>query len=210
MESNDTNESVETIKAELAKEEAVAETVQQVEAKADAKPAEPTTEEKIQAILAKRKEAPLSLKDSTELRKLKKQLKAIQVQRGYFQKMIGQWRRNDDKAKKRLLSQVRAASKTLGAQNFSMLKDLYTQVVPEQKDDKGEVIQPATTTVNYQGLLVEARHAIVIEREARIKAGKRKKTTGRSSSRRDHRNTFNFLTRRNAEEAIKQVQAVKE
>lgn len=182
----------------------------EVEKKAEEVKPEPTTEEKIQAILTKRKTAPLSLKDSTELRILKKQLRAVQVQRGYFQKVIGQWRKNDEKARNRLVRQIRAASKTLGKQNFAMLKDLYTQTTPEQKNEAGEITQAASSNVNYQGLLAEAKHAIVLERESRIKSGKRKKTTGRSSKRRNHKDTFNFLTKRNAEESIKQVQQAKE
>lgn len=207
MESNESP--VETLKAEIAKEEAVAETVAQVEAKADAAPVEPTPEQKLKTLLEKRKTGEFTLKDSIELRRLKKQMAAMSVQAKYFRKLMGQWRRSDDKSRNRLLNQVKAAARTLGKENFAMLKDLYTQNIPEVRNAEGVVTQEASSQINYQGLLAEARNAIVIERDSRIKSGKRKKTTGRSSKRRLQKNTFNFLTKRNAEETVKQAQAVK-
>jgi len=174
-------------------------------------PSEPTLEEKIQAILLSRKQNGfLSLKDDTELRLLRKQSKAVKSQREYFQKVMKQWRRNDENNRNQLLRRVRVVAKILGKENFEMLKDLYTVNTPEQRNDTGEVTAQSSSIVNYKGLLVEAKHAICLEREARIKSGNRSRKSGNSSERRAHKILLNFLTKRNAEELVKQTQETKE
>jgi hypothetical protein len=79
--------------------------------------------------------------------------------------------------------------------------DVYTQTTPEVKDADGNVVQKASTKVNYDGLLLESVHVLAVMKEQRIKSGKRKRSTGSKSARKAHSNLINFLNKRNATEA---------
>jgi len=158
-----------------------------------------TPAERLNELKALQKEGVLSTKQSLEMRKLNKVSSSAKKQQKSFQKMVKSWQENQSKQNRRLMQSVKEVFDIIGKKNFKMLKDLYTVNVEEKKDDQGNVTQKASSYVNYVGLLQEAKHVIIVEREARIKAGKRKRTTGKSSKRSAHQLALRFLENRNIE-----------
>jgi len=175
-----------------------------VEEKKDETPKEPTPQEKVKALLEQRKEEGLSLSEELQLSRLQKKLKKAKrnqnAQREMFEKLfLGAQKKRVAK----MMKQVRVARELIGREDYKMLRDIFTVKTEEKKDEKGNVLSPARTDVNYYGLLLESKNVIAMQREQRIKAGKRKRSTGRSSDRRAHKSLLNFLLNRNAEEAKK-------
>lgn len=121
--------------------------------------------------------------------------KRLQMEK-YFEQLYKKQLRETAKATKRLKATVKVLRKNLGKESFNKLKDLMTTIVPEEKNEKGEVVKESYKEINYVGIISEGLNLIALLREERIKQGKRKKTTGRSSRRRSHRNQINFLNRR--------------
>lgn len=85
----------------------------------------------------------------------------------------------------------------VGKKEFSFLKTLATVSIPAKTDEKGEVIQAASSYINYDLLFAEGKNMITILRESRIKAGKRKRTTGSRSSRRAQKARLAAIIARN-------------
>lgn len=157
-----------------------------------------TTKDKLDALLTLQKQEGLGVSNSMKLRTLRKQIKQETEQAQSIQKYIqNTYVKPQQKQFKRLMSQVRVMETIIGKVNMKSLKDLYTVPVAEKKNDKGEVIVAASSYVNYPGLLVEAQYVIVLEREARIQAGQRKRSTGRSSKRQAHAASVQFIHKRN-------------
>jgi hypothetical protein len=95
---------------------------------------------------------------------------------------------------KEMLAQAEAQ---VGKDEYDALVAVCTVQVPEKKDKDGNVLQPASSNVNYRALLAEAKNLAVLQREKRIKAGERKRSTGRSSRRRRHSSTLQVILNRN-------------
>lgn len=117
--------------------------------------------------------------------------------KNYIQRVVKQHRR----VNKRINTELKSLEKTIGRKDFALLKDICTVNTPEQKNDKGEVVQEASKYVNKGALMREARNLIVLQREERIKKGLRKRSTGRSSKRASHSSMVKHLTQRNIEAA---------
>lgn len=171
---------------------------------------EPTAQDKLNVLLDRQKGFHLTMKEQMEMKRLRKTIKAQsrmrKAQRGMFEEYF---LKPQKKSQAKMMKQVRVVREQIGRQDFKMLRDIFTQNTPEQKDEAGNVLQPASSQVNYQALLAESKHVIVMQREHRIQAGLRKRTTGRSSDRKSHKGTLNFLLARNAEETVKAAQAEK-
>lgn len=171
---------------------------------------EPTAQDKLNVLLARQKEFHLSMKEELEISRLRKTIKAQtrsrKAQRSMFEEYF---LKPQKKSHQKMMKQVRVVRDQIGRQDFRMLRDIFTQVTPEQKDEVGNVLQPASAQVNYPALLAEAKNVMVMQREHRIKAGLRKRTTGRSSDRATHKSTLDFLLKRNAEETVKAAQEEK-
>lgn len=84
-----------------------------------------------------------------------------------------------------------------GKEDYNFFKEACTVHVPEVKDENGVVTQKGKKVVNKQALLKELANLLVIKREDRIKAGKRKRSTGRHSKRVYHASQVAHLQDRN-------------
>lgn len=171
-------------------------------AKAAEKAKEPTAQDKLNVLLARSKEYYLTTREELEMRRLKKQIKMGSRARAKQRTMVEKYFLEPQKKKNaKLMKQVEVAKSQIGRKNFQMLRDLFTVPVNEQKDETGKIIQPASSYVNYEGLIAESKNVIVIQREERINSGKRKRSTGRSSDRKAHKGALSFLLNRNQEAA---------
>lgn len=128
----------------------------------------------------------------------KKQKKSIAKQEQQMKGLYARIRVQQQKARRKLKVQVALIRSSLGAEDFKNLKDICTQNIPEQKGPDGSVIQKSRSVVNYRALVVEGKQAIVLNREARILAGQRKRSTGRASQRKAHVGSLNYINLRNA------------
>ena len=165
---------------------------------------EPTAQEQLDALLAKGKEFGFNLSETLKVSRLKKQIRnqtrsRLKRQQGFQEFFL----KPQQKRQKQLMQQVKIVFDTIGKQDFKMLKDVFTVTTPEQKDDNGMVIQPEKKQINWQGLLLEAKNVITIQREQRMKNGTRQRTTGNSNARRAHKAALKFLLNRDAEEQAK-------
>lgn len=176
----------------------------------ESKPEDVTPIKELELLVKKRKEVGLELSEEVRAKKLKKQIDYVLKQQGKFQKMLVQYQETAKKGQSCVMSQVKVAASVLGNETFKMLKNIFRVEVPEEKDENGVVIRKATSYINYKPLLNEARLAIVLQRDSRIKSGKRKRTTGRSSDRRIHSTTLGFIYRRNKEELAQSTATKKE
>ena len=166
----------------------------------DALAPESTTPEAVSTV-----DAPSS--DSEAPKKSKRKEKAFKAQQQAVNKMFKRYEESQAKAQKQLNAKVRRLRNELGKEDFEVLKDICTIRTPEQKNDKGEVTQEASSVVNFRALFIEGRFALTLNREARILAGKRKRTTGRGSDRIAHKNLVNYINSRSSETA--QTETVK-
>lgn len=117
--------------------------------------------------------------------------------KNYIKRLTKHYRR----ASKRIDTELRSLRRIIGKNDFALLKDICTVNNPEQKNDKNEVTQEASTFVNKKALMTEARHLIVLQREERMKNGLRKRSSGTSRERAAHNSMVRFLTSRNEEAA---------
>lgn len=158
-------------------------------------------------LLQKQKQDGLNLREQLRRDRLKKQIVHGQRQRKHqnnmFRKMYIAPQRKQLNA---LMNRVGVIRSSISKQDFQLLRELFTVQVPEQKNESGEVTQAAASYVNWYGLLQEGKNVIVVQREERIKAGLRKRTTGRRSDRASHRSAIDLILKRNAEETIKEAQ----
>lgn len=125
-----------------------------------------------------------------------KQKKSIEKQEKQLKKLYAQMRNQRARANRKLATQIRQIKNALGKEDFKNLKDICTIHTPEQKGPNGEVVQKAQTTVNYRALVAEGRQALVLNRQARIETGKRKRSTGRSSQRVAHSSALRHVNMR--------------
>jgi len=168
------------------------------------KPKEPTIMEKLAALKELRKKGPLSLSQELQASRLQKKITAQERQKKAQRKMFETYFLEPQKKRhEKLMKRVGVVREQIGRADFKMLRDIFTVNTPEQKDETGKVIQAASSRVNYEGLLLEAANVIAMQREGRIEAGLRKRTTGRSSDRKAHRSLIKFLHDRTAEEAAR-------
>lgn len=137
------------------------------------------------------------LRDKKVRKSMMKREKQQAGMKAYIQRIMKQHQR----VNKRIRIELEALEKTIGKKDFALLKDICTVNTPEQKNEKGEVVQEASKYVNKQALMREAKNLIVLQREERIKKGLRKRSTGRGSKRRNHASMVAFLTQRNIEAA---------
>lgn len=200
----------ETLKAEtVAGNDTKVEMAPEAKAAAEAEKAkEPTLQDKLNVLLKKKKEnKSLSLKEEMQATRLAKQIKAQTRQRKAQRTMFEEYfLKPQKKQERKLMNEVRRMRDEIGRKDFQMLRDIFTVTVPEKKDEHGKVLEAETKQVNWYGLILEARNVIVVQREQRIKAGLRKRTTGRSSDRKSHKAAIGFLLKRNAEETLKAAQ----
>lgn len=132
-------------------------------------------------------------------RKARKTLRAKAAQENAFAKMIKNHRARYERATSLVKSSLAELRSLMPKEDLKMLKDICMVETPEQKNEAGEVTQASKKTLNKHALLVEARHAMVLQREQRIKDGQRKRSTGRHSKRATHSGMVNFLNSRTAE-----------
>lgn len=118
--------------------------------------------------------------------------------KSFTKRFIDMLQKNNEQRIK-LENKIERLRMALGKEEFAALKTIATVPVPEQKNDKGEITQEATTTINYGLLFYEGQNVLAIMKEGRIKAGTRKRTTGRSSRRKAHRARLKFINERNAQ-----------
>lgn len=126
----------------------------------------------------------------TKEKKMARERQRLQVS---FGKMVEKFSRKQQQTK----VQMERLKERVGKKEFALLKTLATVATPEKKDEKGEVIQKATSHLNHELLFQEGQNLITILRESRMKSGKRKRTTGRSSKRKAHRSRLNAIIERN-------------
>jgi len=131
--------------------------------------------------------------------KLRKAALAKRKQDSYFKKMVKQYSKKSNELNDQIERKFELLEEALGSEDFAMLKDICMVTVPEVKDESGAITQEAKTELNREALLVEGRHLLVLKREDRILKGLRKRSTGRSSSRRMHSAYVKFLSQRNQE-----------
>jgi len=155
--------------------------------------------DQLAALVEKRKTVGVTTLEEIRISQLKKQAKAMKRARNRHQKAmetlyIAPHRRRVNK----LMFQVRAIKQALDPKDFAMLKDIFKVVTqPEVKDENGVVSQKEQSFVNWQGLVPEGRNVIAVQRQERIKAGVRKRSTGRSSDRSAHSSSMSHVYRRN-------------
>jgi hypothetical protein len=123
--------------------------------------------------------------------------KKMRAQQKSFQQMYKNFEERREKDRLKLLKESKRMKDLIGREDYNALKDICTVHTPEQKDEKGEVTTKASSFVNHKALIEEAKLVLVLQREERIKAGLRKRSTGRSSDRQAHRSTMNFIHMRN-------------
>jgi hypothetical protein len=136
-----------------------------------------------------------------------KQKKSIANQEVQMKRMMTRVRTQQGRQRRKLKVAVANIKKALGKEDFALLKEICTRQIPEQKGPDGAIIQKAKSVVNYHALVSEGRQALVLNRQARIESGTRKKMTGRSSQRKTHKNSVNYINMRSlntaANEAIR-------
>lgn len=125
------------------------------------------------------------------------QRKKMRAQQKSFQEMYQKWEERRERDTAKLLAESKRMKDLIGRGDYNALKDICTVHTPEQKDDNGQVTAKASSFVNHKALIQEAKLVLVLQREERIKAGLRKRSTGRSSDRQIHRSTMNFINMRN-------------
>lgn len=168
------------------------------------KPKEPTIMEQLAKLKELRKEGPLSLSQELLATRLQKKITAQTRNQKTQRKMFETYFLEPQKKRhEKLMKRVDIVREQIGKADFKMLRDIFTVNTPEQKDDTGKVVQAASSQVNYEGLLKEALNVIAMQREGRMEAGLRKRSTGRSSDRRAHRTLIKFLHDRSEEEAAR-------
>lgn len=123
--------------------------------------------------------------------------KRMRKQQEHFAKMFADYQAKQRRSYLKVLSRVRVLKEEMGADDFNVLKDICTVRTPEVKNEAGEVTQEAKSQVNYQALLAEGRLVIALNRESRIKAGLRKRSSGNTSTRRNHSIIIKFIEARN-------------
>ena len=123
--------------------------------------------------------------------------KKMRAQQKSFQEMYQKWGERREKDRLKLLAESKRMKDLIGRADYNALKDICTVHTPEQKNEAGEVTTKASSFVNHKALIEEAKLVLVLQREERIKSGLRKRTTGRSSDRQDHRSMVNFINMRN-------------
>lgn len=124
------------------------------------------------------------------MKKFKKQQKVYQSQVEKFKELqlVANLRENNE---------LKEYRQRIGKESFDFLKKICTIDTPEQKNEQGEVTVPAKSELNKEALLKECYNVIIMLREERILAGKRKRSTGRRSKRQAHKNAIAFLNSRN-------------
>ncbi len=136
--------------------------------------------------------------------KLRKANIARKKQQNGYKKMIEQYTANYKDSLNQIQRQLDLIEKEIGKDDFKMLKDVCTNIIPAVMNETGEVTTPEKKEVNKGALIREGLNLIILKREDRIKAGLRKRSTGRSSHRKTHKSSVKFLTKRN-EEAKKEL-----
>ena len=122
--------------------------------------------------------------------------------------VVGMQSRNK-KSQDALKSKKALILNRIGNDEFEALKTICTIKTPEQKDDKGNIVQQAGEFVNWRAFVIEASNLIVLRRQARITAGTRKKTTGRGSNRTKQRHAVKHILER-GQKAIQNNEPVSE
>lgn len=135
-----------------------------------------------------------------------KQIKNMYKQRRYLGKVIVTMRHERQKKQNRVNRQLKELEKQIGTDDFEAIKVMVTTFHPEQKDEKGNVVQQAHNAVNHKALLTEAKNFLILRRERRMKnienpdgtvtARTRKRTSGRSSDRKAHKIAYNHIIER--------------
>lgn len=123
--------------------------------------------------------------------------KKMRAQQQSFQQMYKNFEERREKDRLKLIKESKRMKDLIGREDYNALKDICTVHTPEQKYENGQVTAKATSFVNHKALIEEAKLVLVLQREERIKAGLRKRSTGRSSDRQMHRSTMNFIHMRN-------------
>ncbi len=146
-------------------------------------------EEKIETTPEEEKKVKLS---GTQLRKQKKQMRNQM-------RMMARWKSTQAKKNRLLRGDLKRAKFLVGKDAYNDLREICTIPIPEQKDKDGKVTEEASSYVNKYALINELRNLIVLKREDRIQAGKRKRSTGRSSQRKTHSGTVRLLNKRSSD-----------
>jgi len=131
--------------------------------------------------------------------KLRKLNIARKKQQNGYKKMIERYTANYRDSLDQIQRQLDLIEKQVGSADFKMLKDICTNVTPAKLNEAGEIETPEKKEVNKAALIREGLNLIVLKREERIKAGLRKRSTGRSSDRKAHKSAVTFLNNRNEE-----------
>jgi len=137
---------------------------------------------------------------SNKMRKLiKKQQQMMKANYQNYLVQVESMRKKEEAKFKQLKSVV-------GKDVYKNLRKACTETVPEVKAEDGTVTTPARQVVNKGKFLRELSLAIVVLREDRILKGKRKRSTGRSSDRKNHKQSLKAILTRF--EQIKQTETI--
>jgi hypothetical protein len=137
---------------------------------------------------------------SNKMRKLIK--KQQQMMKANYQNYLVQL----ESMRKKEEAKFKQLKDTVGKSTYKALRKACTETVPEVKAEDGTVTTPAKQVVNKGKFLRELSLAVIVLREDRILKGKRKRTTGRSSRRKSHRESLKAILARFEE--IKQNETI--
>ncbi len=137
---------------------------------------------------------------SNKMRKLiRKQQQMMKANYQNYLVQVESMRKKEEAKLKQLKSVV-------GKDVYKNLRKACTETIPEVKAEDGTVTTPAKKVVNKGKFLRELSLAIVVLREDRILKGKRKRSTGRSSDRKNHKQSLKAILTRF--EQIKQTETI--
>lgn len=129
--------------------------------------------------------------------KSRKEVLAKRKQESYFKKMVSKYTEQSQQLNSKIARQLELLEESLGSDDFAMLATICTTITPEVKNESGEVTQEAREELNKQALLIEGKNLIALKREDRIKAGLRKRSSGRSNRRRLYAAQMRYINSRN-------------
>lgn len=148
-----------------------------------------------------------------------KMMKKFRKQQKQQKKMIANYTKNVKTQNEKFQAKVERVKTAIGKENFTVLKDLYTSKIPYRNNEQNqkvylkpeEEVKSEDSTIQYDhqtnwtGLFKEVTYLVATMREQRIKEGKRKRSSGRSSDRKRHSNIIEFLTKRNEQGLVEGV-----
>jgi hypothetical protein len=137
---------------------------------------------------------------SNKMRKLIK--KQQQMMKANYQNYLVQV----ESMRKKEEAKFKQLKETVGKSTYKAIRKACIETVPEVKAEDGTVTTPTKQVLNKGKFLRELSLAVIVLREDRILKGVRKRSTGRSSKRKAHRESLKAILARF--EQIKQTETV--